>query len=230
MHGTAATEALYARLFAEMKPTATPPQVSVQFRRYAGAKAQIQLRDSILSVRVSDSLQEAPVEIQEALAHILLAKLFRRPVPAASRERYRKYLNRGDVRRELEQVRAQRGRKRIAEPQGTVYDLTEVFDTLNLRYFFGLMARPALGWSLQVSRTLLGHYDSAHHAIVLNRTLDRAEVPRLAVEYVMYHEMLHLRHPVEHQGARRCVHTPAFKLEEKRFEGLKEAKVLLRSL
>jgi hypothetical protein len=46
----------------------------------------------------------------------------------------------------------------------------------------------------------------------------------------MYHEMLHLRHPAEHEGARRCVHTRSFKAAEKQFEGLKEAKALLRKL
>jgi predicted metal-dependent hydrolase len=105
-----------------------------------------------------------------------------------------------------------------------------MFEELNFRYFFGLMARPALGWSRQESRTMLGHYDPSHNAIVLSRVLDRAETPRLAVEYVLYHEMLHLRHPVEHEGARRCVHTRAFKDAEKQFERLREAKAMLRKL
>jgi hypothetical protein len=46
----------------------------------------------------------------------------------------------------------------------------------------------------------------------------------------MYHEMLHLRHPAEHHGARRCVHTKAFKEAEKQFEQLREAQLLLRRL
>ena len=42
--------------------------------------------------------------------------------------------------------------------------------------------------------------------------------------------MLHLRYPAEHQGARRCVHTRAFKDAEKQFENLRDAKALLRRL
>jgi hypothetical protein len=105
-----------------------------------------------------------------------------------------------------------------------------MFEELNFRYFHGLMARPLVGWSSQASRTLLGHYDSSHNAIVLSRILDRPEVPRLAVEYVLFHEMLHLRHPVEHHGARRCVHTQTFKNAERQFENLREAKAFLRRL
>ena len=105
-----------------------------------------------------------------------------------------------------------------------------MFEVLNFRYFFGLMARPVLGWSPFASRTMLGHYDPSHNAIVLSRILDRAETPRLAVEYVLFHEMLHLCHPAEHHGARRCVHTRAFKDAEKQFENLREAKAMLRKL
>ena len=46
----------------------------------------------------------------------------------------------------------------------------------------------------------------------------------------MFHEMLHLRHPVEHRGARRCVHTPEFKEAEKAFPRLLEAKSILKAI
>ncbi len=92
------------------------------------------------------------------------------------------------------------------------------------------MARPELGWSLRPSRQTLGHYDPAHNTIVLSKLLDKPGTPRLAVEYVMYHEMLHLRHPVQHRGSKRCVHTSEFREAEQKFSGLKEAKQALRKL
>ena len=92
------------------------------------------------------------------------------------------------------------------------------------------MAMPELGWSRRPSHTTLGHYDPSHNTIILSSILDRPAVPRLAVEYVMFHEMLHLRHPAEHRGSRRCVHTPEFKQAEKQFEHFNEAKKLLRGL
>jgi hypothetical protein len=42
--------------------------------------------------------------------------------------------------------------------------------------------------------------------------------------------MLHLKHPVDHRGARRRVHTRPFRDEEKLFEGLDEAKEILKKL
>ena len=223
-------EQIYARVFRTLKPRTPLPDIRIEVRRYANANAQILLADGVLRVRMADTLADAPENIQEALAEILLAKLFRRPVPVESNDRYRRYLNRREVRRNLDQVRTVRGRKHVGAPAGKHYDLLQIFEDLNFRYFFGLMARPTLGWSRTASRTLLGHYDPSHNAIILSRILDCVDVPRLVVDYVMFHEMLHLRHPVEHSGARRCVHTRAFKEEEKSFAGVREAKAWLRGL
>ncbi len=229
----AATEPIreiYLRTFRQLRPRTPLPEVRVEFRAYANANAQIKLEHGVLLVRLADTLGPAPLEIMEALAEILLAKLFRHPVPAASNDRYRRYLNRREVRNNLDAVRQIRGRKRMSPPQGRAHNLEEIFEDLNRRHFFGLMARPALGWSPQASRTMLGHYDPSHHAIVISRVLDRAMVPKLAVEYIMFHEMLHLRYPVEHKGSRRRVHTKDFKEAERQYPRLEEAKAILKKL
>lgn len=226
----AAPAEIYRRVFRRLRPRTPLPEIRVEFRRYANANAQIRLDNGVLLVKLADTLGGAPEDVLEALAEILLSKLFRRPVPPASNDRYRRYLNRRDVRRSLDLVRQIRGRKQVEHPQGHLYNLEQMFEELNFRYFFGLMARPRLGWSPNASRTLLGHYDPSHNAIVLSRILDRPDTPRLAVEYVLYHEMLHLVHPAEHRGARRCVHTRAFKEAEKQFEHLREAKALLKKM
>src|SRR5215470_9056085 len=185
------TEQIFARVFEQMRPRTPRPFVHVKFRKYANANAQVRLDNGKLEVRLADTLAGAPDGVIEALAEILLSKLFRRPVPGSSNDRYRRYLNRRDVRRNLDLVRQIRGRKRVEHPQGHTYNLEEMFEDLNFRYFHGLMARPVLGWSPHASRTMLGHYDPPHNAIVLSRILDRHEVPKIAVEYVLFHEMLH---------------------------------------
>ena len=225
-----AVQAVYHRVFCALKPRTAAPEIRVEFRRYASASAQIRLEDGQLLVRIADTLADAPEDVQEALAEILISKLYRRPVPPLVANRYRRYLNRSQVRKNLDLVRQARGRKHIEDAKGSHFDLNAIFDELNFRYFFGLMARPALGWSRNASRTLLGHYDSSHNAIVISKILDRETIPKLAVDYVMFHEMLHVRHPVEHRGGRRCVHTQAFKEAERQFDGWKQAQAFLHSL
>jgi predicted SprT family Zn-dependent metalloprotease len=123
-----------------------------------------------------------------------------------------------------------RGRKFVSGPRGEHHDLAAIFERLNARYFHGMLGQPQLGWSRRASRSMLGHFDPSHNAIIVSRLFDRNDLDPLALEYVMFHEMLHLRYPVEHGGPRRRVHTREFRQAEQQFERLKEAKALLTKL
>jgi predicted metal-dependent hydrolase len=221
-------EQIYERVFRALKPRTALPRISIRFRKYANATSRIRLEEGELRVSISDLLESAPAPIQEALAYILISKLYRKAPPASVIARYRRYLNRADVRRVLQLVQKERGRKAYRDPCGRVYDLRAIFEELNFEYFYGLMARPELGWSLRPSRTTLGHYDPSHHVIVVTNLFDSEKVPELLLKYVMFHEMLHLRYPTEHRGARRWVHTKEFKQAEKAFRGYKIALAEMR--
>lgn len=222
-------EQIYERVFRDIKPRTPVPNVRVNFRKFANANSRIRLEGTNLSVEISDLLETAPAPIQEALAYILLSKLYRKETGPAYLARYRRYLNRSDVRYTLHLVKRERGRKNFCDPKGQYYDLEALFEDLNFEYFGGLVARPTLGWSRRESKSTLGHYDPAHHVIVLSRLLDSADAPPLVVRYIMFHEMLHLMHPTQQRGARRCVHTAEFKRSEKEFNGYKEAVVQLKA-
>jgi hypothetical protein len=221
---------IFEHVYRRLKPRTPVPQVDLEFKPFAGMNHRVRLRDGRLEVRLSDLLAGAPPAVVEALATILLGKLYRRETPAASSTRYRRYVNSAAVRRRILAARRQRGRKHAGPEQHGHRDLGELFDRLNARYFAGLLPRPRLAWSHRHSRTHLGHYDPAHHTIVISRMLDRPEIPLYAAEYILYHEMLHLRFPVEVCGGRRRVHSPAFQREEKRFAEYKEARLALKAL
>jgi len=221
---------IYARVLKDLKPRTEPPRIQVEFRRYANANSSIRLQEGRLTVRIADILEGAPAPILEALAYILLGKLYRRPVPRIYEHRYRLYLNRRDVRQKLQLMRQIRGRKFVSGPEGASHNLEELFERLNRQYFDGLLGRPQLGWSRQASRSLLGHFDPSHNAIIISRIFDRPSAAPLALEYVMFHEMLHLRYPVDHNGARRRVHTREFRDAERAFPRLAEAKELLKKI
>ncbi|MBI1786632.1 MAG: M48 family metallopeptidase [Acidobacteria bacterium] len=223
-------EEIYLRVFRELRPRTPPPQVQVEYRRYANADSSVRLEDGRLLVRITDLLAGAPAPVVEALAYILLGKLYRKAVARIYAHRYRLYLNRQDMRRKMQVVRQIRGRKFVSGPAGEHFNLEEIFEDLNQRYFHGLLGRPQLGWSRTAARGMLGHFDPSHNAIIISRIFDRPATPRLALEYVMFHEMLHLRYPVDHSRARRCVHTREFHQAEKMFPRLKEAKDLLKKL
>lgn len=222
-------EEIYARVFHALRPRTALPSITVSFRQYANANSRIRFADGSLYVDISDLLQGAPAPVQEALATILISKLFRKSPEKASIARYRRYLDRADMRRTLNLVKQIRGHKRIRHPEGNHYNLRRIFEDLNFQYFHGLLAQPELGWSIRPSKSILGHYDPSHNAIVLTNLLDTPQAVPLIVHYVMFHEMLHLRFPTEiRRGGRRCVHTPEFKRAEREFTGFEQAKAELR--
>ncbi len=223
-------EQIFARVFRELKPRTALPELKLEFCKFANPDSFIKLEAGLMHVRLSDLLAGAPAPVLEALAHILLGKLYRKPAARAYAHRYRLYLNRRDVRRQTHIVKQIRGRKFISGPGGEYRNLEEIFERLNGQFFDGLMGRPQLGWSRGASKSMLGHFDPSHNAIVISRIFDRLETPQAALEYVMFHEMLHLRYPVDHSGSRRRVHTRAFREAEKKFPNLKEAKEALKRL
>ena len=206
------------------------PPIAVRFRRFTSLNTTIRLREGQIHVSLSDLLEGAPESVVRAIAHILLAKLYKKPIDASHNLRYKRFASSAAVIRQTELVRHARGSKRFTGPEGRYYNLDEVFDTLNTRFFGGLLGRPQLTWSEHVAKRSLGHYDAAHNTIVVSRVFDRPSSPRYAIEYLLYHEMLHLKHPVRMRGTRRCVHSREFKAEEARFPQLAEALAFIKRL
>lgn len=221
---------IFQEEFRELRPRTPVPEMKVDFYAFVNINNTIRLRQGKLLVRVSDLLEGAPEPVLRALAHILLAKMYRRPIEREHATRYRRHISGHKVSRQAHLVQQMRGRKRIESAQGRTYDLESIFEDLNQRFFHGLLARPQMTWSRDHARNRLGHYDPAHNAIVVSRVFDDPRVPRYVAEYIVYHEMLHLKHPVKLRGSRRCVHSAEFQEEEKLFPRLEDAKRFLHRL
>lgn len=221
---------IFQEAYRELRPGAAMPEVKIEFFAFTSIKNTIRMRQGKLLVRLSDLLESAPTKVLQAIAHILLAKMYRRPVDGEAASRYRRHVSSRSISQKAHLVRQMRGRKRLDSAQGRSYDLEAVFEDLNTRFFHGLLARPLMTWSRDRARNSLGHYDPAHNAIVVSRIFDHPRVPLSAVEYIVYHEMLHLKHPVRLRGSRRCVHSAEFQAEEKLFPQLDEVKQFLKRL
>jgi predicted metal-dependent hydrolase len=222
--------AIIAEEYRELRPRAPMPPLDVRFRRFTSLNTTIRLRDGHLFMRLSDLLADAPESVHRAISHILLAKLYRKPIVPMHADRYRRYTQSEPVAKQAERIRQTRGRKRISTAQGHHYDLEEVFEAINTRFFHGLLGRPTLTWSAHAAKRMLGHYDAAHNTIVVSRVFDRPGTPRYAIEYLLYHEMLHLKHPVRVRAGRRCVHSREFQAEERLFPELEAAREFLKRL
>ncbi len=221
---------LFHETYSELRPGTLVPEMKVDFFAFANLNNTIRLRKGKLLIRLSDLLEGAPEGVLRAIAHILLAKMYRQPIDRGYAARYRKYVASHEIVRKAHLVRQIRGRKMLRSARGHFYDLDAIFEDLNTRFFHGLMARPRMSWSQTKTRRILGHYDPAHNAIIISRIFDHPGVPLYVLEYIVYHEMLHLKHPVRLRGSRRCVHSAEFQAEEKLFPRATEANVFLKRL
>jgi len=191
--------------------------IEVRFYPYAGLHHTIRVRSGRVYVRLSDIFQSAPPEVIRALAFLLVARLLARKAPPAHEKIYRAYAFSAQVLRASDIARQKRGRKVISSAKGKVYDLDQLFDRLNRRYFDGDIETPLLTWSKRRAKRILGHHDAVHNTITISKALDSRDVPEWFVEYILYHEMLHIKHPAKLINGRRHYHTPAFRSEEQRF-------------
>lgn len=225
-------ERIFSRVFEALKPQAASPVFDVCFRRYASMRSNIRFDEDSgrILVNLSDLIDSAPAEAMEGLAVVLICKLYEIPIPSRARKAYARWANSQATESEILRIRRERSREHSLPPDGVARDLNSVFDILNDRYFGAELRKPALGWSPQPARRRLGHYDPAHDSIVISRIFDDLSVPLLALEFVLYHEMLHLKHPVVRRGSRRLVHTRDFRVDERQFDGYDEAQNILRSL
>jgi hypothetical protein len=210
-------EQLFQRIYTRLGCQGRPPRFVVEFHPYADLTHTIRLREDTAHVRLSDVLGEAPLMVVEAAAALLLGRLYRRRPPAELIETYRQFSYARSTRRQLLLMRQRRARKMEHRPAGAHYDLEPLFERLNQIYFQGSLARPRLGWSTRVWRSQLGCFDPALNQIVLNRQLDHEKVPEYVVAYVLFHEMLHVKHPTRFVRCRRESHTARFRAEEKGF-------------
>src|SRR5690242_4845481 len=116
-------QAIVSDMYRDLRPRAPLPDVSVEFFAYTGVNNTIRLRDGRLLIRLSDVLEGAPEHVLRSIAHILLAKIYRKPVQREHSTRYRRYVCSSQVRHKSQLLRQMRGRKQIESAEGSTFDL-----------------------------------------------------------------------------------------------------------
>ena len=224
-------KSIFSTAHRELRPRTPLPEIKVEFFPFAGLNHTARLNEGRLTVRVSDIFTEAPPEVYHSLALILLARLYRKKVDSSHHNTYRSFILQSDIQERARAIRSLRSRARAARgSRGRHVDLEELFDALNHRYFRGSLDKPRLSWSARKSRFVLGRYDVTHHTIFISRLFDSPAIPAYVLEYVMFHEMLHVKHQSRIRDSRVIVHTAEFKVEERSFPHYQEAKLWLKGI
>ena len=193
------------------------PEIEVSFYPYIGINHTIRVREGKVFVRIAEICRAMPLNAQKGLAFILVAKLLRKRVPIEARKVYSSFIKTQEIQAKAKENKKTLGRKIITSAKGEFYDLDGIFEKTNQIYFQNKLPKPVLTWSTRKTYRILGHHDSTHETIVISQSLDDKNVPKFVVEYVVFHEMLHIFHPTQTRNGRRYNHTPEFRRDERKF-------------
>lgn len=211
------------------------PAPHLSFHAYVEARSTVREKADRLHFRLSDQLQGAPDQVLEGVVGILLCRILGLPDsradPVAVRA-YREHLL--HARQPIRDVDGgdprPRGRKHI-DPVGAHRSLLESYLRVTLDMDLALPSVPKLSWSKTVSGHRFGHWDPDHNVIVLSQILDDPDVPEFVLDYVLYHELLHIVHPVRMgSGTKRIVHSAAFRRDERKYPRWKEGDAWITKL
>jgi len=176
--------------------------------------------EEAIALRLHGSFLDAPARVLRALVRYV-----RRPEPHLRRRVQRLYRSVG-----LDRLGGETGRRVLLRHRGRHFDLKEIFDDLNRRFFDGsVKAFVTWGRRTRASRRNrsihFGSYNWERRLIRVNPALDRGFVPRYFLESIIFHEMLHAHLGVSAgRDGRRNAHSSLFRHLERSWPGYERAR------
>lgn len=213
-----ARKALEDRIFAAMELQAPEARLALAVTDNRYTMISVKREKGLFRLRLHHMFLEADPEIVSALGRYV-ARNDRDASQLLSR-----FIDLNH--RKIRRVRRRRPTVFTIETRGEIHDLQAIYDDLNRRYFADRI-EARITWSQRTqpgakrrrrNSIKMGSYSVEDRLIRIHASLDRPFVPKLFVEWIVYHEMLHQKHAIPIVGGRRQFHTPAFLAEEASFE------------
>ena len=214
--------------FEEIAQTRNIPNLTITFNKRLRKSWHLTVTpDNHKKLSLPYLLKDAPQEIKEAvLDWTALAK------PRLKRKRNTYYQKKRELERSVWQYMEGQGvvftQKRAVNPdtfthntKGKVYNLIELFDTINQRYFKGTI-QSFIRWGAYASKTSYQTYfndqhGNRHNLITIAGAYNHPKVPGFAITGVIFHEMLHIVYPRYKKNGRNVIHGPEFRKAERMY-------------
>lgn len=190
---------------------------------------RVQDRSGTAQIEISDLfLTAVEPELCDKLAELISGRIgVRRGSRAARLRALDKQLRDWIYRGEPQQFKRSIEARLHHDPQlgrGAVYDLQEVFLRINRDYFAGKLQPAGVYWTPRNGRRRTGYYNPLTGEVFISAALDQPEVPPYVVDFIMYHELLHLEQDLAGKlGRGRRAHSAAFRRKEQAFPQFAQA-------
>jgi hypothetical protein len=176
-----------------------------------------------IDLTIHEAMINAPTELKKDL---LLAAL---DGNKTSLKRVKKYCSSVPYHRMENLIRSQTVTS-YSNPAGKNVDLNQVFERVNREYFHGKIEKPQLTWSQKKSYRRLGTYAAQTDTVTISRTFDNESFPDYAVDFIMFHELLHKKIGVKRANSGKHNHTKIFKEYERQFSFFEQANDFIHQL
>ena len=189
-------------------------RLAVRIRAYRGTVIRVTRRGAELRFSLHSALAAGPAEVFGAAVRCVLRRLRRRTPADGDRNLLAAF------RRQLAESSGAEAAIRLppaAEPRGRYFDLAEIFARVNAAHFHGQLQVRAIGWTRGAARRRLAFCRPESGEIRVSRLLDRPDVPAWFLEYLVYHEALHLLLPPPARRSRSQWHHRQFRSMEQAF-------------
>ena len=213
-----AQDSLERRIRAHM--TKGRVQVTLTDNRYTMISVRRIPREKRYEVRLHHMFADADPVITRALAHYIAEN---------DAEASRVLGDFIDANSDHVRGRSRRTPTQVIFTAGEHYDLRQIFDDLNVRYFDNKI-EAAITWGARTGRVRrrnsikMGSYSVEDRLIRIHRSLDREFVPLFFVAWIVFHEMLHQVHDIRVKNGRREFHSKEFLADEAQFDAYEQAR------
>jgi hypothetical protein len=191
---------------------------------HQGPLYKVRHQDRQVITVVQESFLTAPAEVIRALVEIGLDP---------SNREIRSVLRDYSLTKEYQRIRERLeylGVPPGSYAAGAVHHLEQSFHRVNQTYFQGGMQKPHLVWSQRLTHRKFGHYQWDTDTVLVSSSLDDPYVPKMVVDYVIYHELLHKKIGVKRTNQNRIAHSREFRKQEEQFHQIKKARQILNKL
>lgn len=167
-------------------------------------------KQDTISVRLHHIFLNANDEVLEEIVRFILGKGGKTPAIKLFIRKNRNFL------------KASPPRTITINPKGKIYNLRDILNSLNREYFADSVSS-VITWGKKspryaVRKRTLGSYQKKTNIIRINPILDRKKVPRYVIEFIVYHEMLHVVIDPVVKNGRRVIHSKDFKKREREYK------------
>ncbi|MEI6797157.1 MAG: M48 family metallopeptidase [Methanomassiliicoccales archaeon] len=177
--------------------------------------------------KVSDYMRGADPALLEEFAQCLLGRICLKGHKERYTEPLREYLKSETFVSRNRPLYLARSRNLAYSMRGRAHDLRESYDRLLSSGLIAPVPNTYMTWTSRPNKQRLGYCSMLMRTIAISSNLDKAEVPAFVADYVLYHELLHMKTGMTFSGR---YHDDAFRAMERRFPRWQEAEGWLTRL